>query len=54
MVACFRFVPTYSRMRLNQMASQVELVNALYPAYVDDKETFGCFLLLHDTTPEQI
>ena len=38
-------------MHLNQMASQVALVNALYLAYVDDKETVGCFLLLHDTTP---
>ena len=39
-------------MRLNQKASQVALVNALYSASVDDKETIGCFLLLHDMTHE--
>ena len=32
------------------MASQVALVKTLYSAYVDDKETVGCFLLLHDMT----
>ena len=39
-------------MCLNQMASQVALVKALYSASVDDKETVGCFLLLHDMTLE--
>ena len=39
-------------MHLNQMASQVALVKALYSVYVDDKETVGCFLLLHDMTLE--
>ena len=36
------------------MASQVALVKALYSAFVDDKETVGCFLLLHDMTPEPV
>ena len=40
------------RILLNQTASQVALHRALYSAYVDDKETVGCFLLLHDMTPE--
>ena len=39
-------------MRLNQMASQVALVKALYSVSMDDIETIGCFLLLHDMTPE--
>ena len=37
-------------MRLNQMDSQVALIKALYSASVNDKETVGCFLLLHDMT----
>ena len=41
-------------MCLNQMASQVALVKALYSASVDDKETVGCFSLLHDMTPKPI
>ena len=36
------------------MASQVALVEDLYSVSVDDKETIGCFLLLHDTTPESM
>ena len=39
-------------MCLNQMDSQVALVNNLYLVSMDDKETVGCFLLLHDTTLE--
>ena len=39
-------------MCLNKMASQESLVKYLYSSYVDDKETIGCFLLLHDMTPE--
>ena len=34
------------------MSSQVALVKDFYSAFVDDKETVGCFLLLHDMTPE--
>jgi len=41
-------------MFLNQMASQVAPVNALYSTSVDDKEIIGCFLLLYDMTPEPI
>ena len=39
-----------SRILLNQIASHVALDMALYSAYVDDRETIGCFLLLHETT----
>ena len=39
-------------MRLNQMASQVTLVKALYSASMDDKETVDCFLLLQYMTLE--
>jgi len=48
----FCFSPTSSRILLNQTTSHVALAMALYSASVDDRETVGCFLLLHDTTPD--
>jgi hypothetical protein len=45
---------TSARILCNQTTSQVALVKALYSDYVDNKEVVGCFLLLHDTTPDPI